>query len=107
GPPVGLLAGANFPVERLSLRPGDRLFIHSDGVVDCPTRSGQALGEEGLAALLAKTRGLPLAAALDGLRDSLDCLNAGTGPPDDVSLLALEWGTRHEEASGAGRSGAA
>ncbi|MBV8916038.1 MAG: fused response regulator/phosphatase, partial [Acetobacteraceae bacterium] len=91
GPPVGLLQNAEFPVERRALGPGDRLIIHSDGVVDCPSRDGSLLGEQGLIGLLQDTRELPLSAALDELRDSLDCLNTGLGPPDDVSLLALEW----------------
>lgn len=101
GFPVGLIADADYPETVLSLGPGDRLAIPSDGITECPAPSGD-FGEDGLARLLprlAGATGLPLRDAILGALSR----HAGTSDfPDDVSAIILDWhGNAHGNTQGA------
>ncbi|MEM6728972.1 MAG: SpoIIE family protein phosphatase, partial [Pseudomonadota bacterium] len=62
GLPVGLLPGADYEDSRISLAPGERLVILSDGFAEAETEPGQMLGEAGLVELV---RGTSTARAQD------------------------------------------
>ena len=64
GLPVGLIEGAEYDQFDLSMGPGDRLMICSDGVVECADTDGNLLGDDGFATMLTElrqTRGTALA----------------------------------------------
>jgi sigma-B regulation protein RsbU (phosphoserine phosphatase) len=85
GLPVGLFPGAAWERVEARLAPGDRLFLVSDGVTECPSPDGREFGAEGLAAFLAGHAGLDDDALLDALVWAL-AAHAGTEDfPDDVS----------------------
>ena len=85
GLPVGLFPGAGWERIEARLSPGDRLFLVSDGVTECPSPDGREFGSEGLAAFLAGHAGLDDDALLDALVWAL-AAHAGTEDfPDDVS----------------------
>lgn len=48
GLPVGLIDGATYEEFVVKLQPGDRLFIHSDGVDECTSPDGTLLGHTGV-----------------------------------------------------------
>ncbi len=89
GLPVGVFAHAEYEEVQLTLRPGDRLFITSDGLTETENARGETLGDEGLQAILrtnASLRG-------DALLESI-CWSAahyGNGRRnDDVSAVLIE-----------------
>ena len=45
GLPIGLIPGATYQSVSTVLMPGDRLFLVSDGVTECPDQSGVELGD--------------------------------------------------------------
>lgn len=85
GLPVGLIPGAAFERVETRLFPGDRLFLMSDGVTECPDAAGAELGTEGLARLIAANAGLPPQDFLDALVWDLSAHRGGADFPDDVS----------------------
>lgn len=90
GLPIGLVEEAVHEVTEIVLAPGDRLFLYSDGVTDCPRIGGEMLEEAGLAAFF---EGAPQAAGsqlLDLLSWHLNEALEGDGLPDDVSGILLE-----------------
>ncbi len=90
GLPVGLIPGAEYEDTTVSLAPGDRLVLMSDGITECPGRPGD-LGAEGAATMLAGLAGLPSDRMLEALIWELAAF-AGTDQfPDDVSVLALDY----------------
>jgi PAS domain S-box-containing protein len=84
GVPVGVGGGAAYIEGGLSLEPGDRLFVYTDGLVE---RRGEHLdaGFERLLAAVGATSGL----ALDDQLAALLAAMADGEPSDDTALLAL------------------
>jgi sigma-B regulation protein RsbU (phosphoserine phosphatase) len=85
GLPVGLIGDAGYDRVETVLHPGDRLFLMSDGVTECPSPEGVELGDAGLRAFLIRNRALGDSAMLEALIWDLAAY-AGTDEfPDDVS----------------------
>jgi len=90
GLPVGLIPGAEFEEFEVMLRAGDRLMIHSDGIVECANPSEQLLDDQGLAQILTdlrQTRGL---ACLESIIWKLAEFAGDDQFADDVSAILLE-----------------
>lgn len=90
-PAVGMFPHPEFEETSCDLRPGDRLFLYSDGISETEDLHGHALGREGLGNKLAQHRDVPLGEAVDALFETLEVWRGPTGRPvDDSSLLAVE-----------------
>lgn len=85
GLPIGLIADARFDRIDAQLAPGDRLFLVSDGVTECPSPLGEELGEEGLRRILHANRNMDNPAFLEALVWDLAAHFGGEDFPDDVS----------------------
>jgi sigma-B regulation protein RsbU (phosphoserine phosphatase) len=85
GMPVGLVPDARHERIEAQLRPGDRLFLMSDGVTECPSADETELGQQGLARLLSRHERLDDAALLEALIWDLSAHAGGAEFPDDVS----------------------
>lgn len=91
GFPVGLMDGVTFSECEVTLGPGDRLLMMSDGVVECPDPSGKQLDEEGLSDLMVLLEDVHGPAFFDALMWKLTEF-AGDQPfPDDVSGVLFEY----------------
>ncbi|VVT10292.1 Response regulator receiver modulated serine phosphatase [Roseovarius sp. EC-HK134] len=91
GLPVGLIDGAEFEQFEVQMGPGDRLLIHSDGVIECAGQTGALLQEEGLAHILRdlrQTRGMAL---LESLIWKLSDFAGDADFDDDISGVLLEF----------------
>jgi sigma-B regulation protein RsbU (phosphoserine phosphatase) len=85
--PLGIDSCAAFVAEELVLRPGEMLFLYSDGVLEQRDDLGSALGHERLIAALesAKVPSDAVEAVWQALSE-----HAASGPPDDdATVLAL------------------
>lgn len=91
GMPIGLIADATYDRRSLVLRPGDRLFLSSDGITECPDPQGNELGGDGLMRLLAKSVTLPSNALLEALIWDLSQHAGGQDFPDDVSGVLFDF----------------
>lgn len=91
GLPIGLIPDAEYEDCSLTLAPGDRLFLMSDGLTECPGPTGLDLGEEGLARILTRLADLDSTAMLEALIWDLSD-HAGTDRfADDVSGVMLDY----------------
>jgi sigma-B regulation protein RsbU (phosphoserine phosphatase) len=91
GFPVGLVPGAQFSEFEVSLDPGDRLLLLSDGVVECPAPTQEMLGEEGLAECLHDLRNVEGPAFFESLIWKLSEFAGDQGFPDDISGILFEY----------------
>jgi phosphoserine phosphatase RsbU/P len=89
GVPLGMFCNARFPVHRLTLAPGDAVFLYTDGLTEARNRAGQEYGLQRIRILAGRN----IRKAPDGLIS--DCLedltNFGEGlkQTDDLTLLAV------------------
>ena len=91
GFPVGLLQEADFHSSRFSLTPGDRLFVHSDGIADSPNLKDETFGVQRFKRTIAQVIDLPLTEAVDRIGNELSLWRSNRAPEDDISLLAIEF----------------
>ncbi len=91
GLPIGLIEGAEYPQTSFALAPGDRLFLVSDGVTECPNPAGEELGSEGLIKLLQHNSRLRSQDLLEALLWDLNVFVGGGVFPDDVSGLIFDY----------------
>ncbi len=91
GLPIGLIPNASYDRIETRLAPGDRLFLVSDGVTECPNPAGEELGEQGLAEFLRKSEGMDCQALLEALVWHLNTHTMGADFPDDVSGVLFEY----------------
>ncbi|MBD11225.1 SpoIIE family protein phosphatase [uncultured Roseovarius sp.] len=91
GLPVGLIDGAEFEQFEVQMGPGDRLLIHSDGVIECAGQTGALLQEEGLAAILRELRQTRGMALLESLVWKLSEFAGDAEFNDDISGVLLEF----------------
>jgi sigma-B regulation protein RsbU (phosphoserine phosphatase) len=91
GLPVGLVPGAVYDRIDLRLRPGDRLFLMSDGLTECLDANGQELGEEGLSALVHNNLSLNGDQFLDALQWDVERFAGNADFADDISAVLYEF----------------
>lgn len=91
GLPIGLIPDATHEAVYNRMFPGDRLFLLSDGVTECPSPDGLELGEQGVKDLLQRNRCLESAALLDAMIWDLTKFMGSEDFPDDVSGLLFDY----------------
>ncbi len=91
GLPVGLIDGAEYRDFEVSMAPGDRLMIHSDGVVECAAPDATLLDDQGLAQILRELRQTRGMACLESLIWKLVEFAQNDDLADDVSAVLLEF----------------
>lgn len=91
GLPVGLIGAAGYDRIEAQLRPGDRLFLMSDGITECADPTGIELGEDGLARILRQHARLTSPGLMDALVSELQRHAGGLDFRDDVSGVIFDW----------------
>lgn len=92
GLPIGLLPGASYSAFELTLAPGERLFLYSDGITECAAADGRHFEEEGLVALFERHRDVPGDGFVAQLGTALRRFSSGAEMADDVSGVLFEYG---------------
>jgi sigma-B regulation protein RsbU (phosphoserine phosphatase) len=83
-PPLGILAGLEFPESRLALE-GGALYLCSDGLTEACSAAGGALGAEGLMRLVTRFAAKPLAERVLAITAEVRELETR----DDLTLLGV------------------
>jgi sigma-B regulation protein RsbU (phosphoserine phosphatase) len=86
---IGMIEEAAFEDYTLTLEPGDRLYLYTDGVVEALNRTEEDFGQARLLAEIACWRDRPLGAGLDLIKAAVQAWSDGP-LKDDVSLMAIE-----------------
>jgi sigma-B regulation protein RsbU (phosphoserine phosphatase) len=86
GPVIGAMPGMKFAPAEMTIPPGARLFVFSDGAYEIARRDGTMMGHDDLRTLLA---GAPEEGAVAWVMARLRETNVETVFDDDVSLVEL------------------
>jgi sigma-B regulation protein RsbU (phosphoserine phosphatase) len=89
GTPVGVI-DQEYKEHALTLSPGDRLYLYSDGLTEAADAGGEMYGQDRLAELVTHRRGAPLGDSLAALVADVEAWSGGQAR-DDRSVLAIEF----------------
>lgn len=94
GLPLGVTSGVPYDSARLTLAPGGRVLLYTDGLADAfPMNSKEghaAFGVGGIVAALRASRGRPTAETLAHLFEASNAFTCGAGRVDDTSVVLVE-----------------
>lgn len=91
GVPVGMIPGMVYETYDLQLSPGDRLFLYSDGIVECENSQGEMFGQEKLKSLLKESQALPMNDMITAVQRQIEDWQGHDQFDDDVTYLIMEW----------------
>jgi sigma-B regulation protein RsbU (phosphoserine phosphatase) len=91
GFPIAFVPDVEYSQHTLQLRPGDRVYLYSDGVPEAMDKQQEPYGEQALAECIRRSRTEPLEQSVAGLLAAVEEWCRPEGPLDDVSILGLEW----------------
>lgn len=92
GPPLCVFEGFPYPMEEVTLAPGETLVITTDGVTEARNKAGDLFGHERLVTGLARLgREADLKAGLNSVVRDVRQFEDGTDPTDDLTLMAIRF----------------
>jgi sigma-B regulation protein RsbU (phosphoserine phosphatase) len=91
GLPLGIQAEAEYRPGTLTLDPGDRLMVYTDGVVEARNAREEEFGLARLTDCLRDGRGADSAGALARLMASLEEFVGGSGRDDDITCMVVSY----------------
>jgi len=89
GPPF-CVADLPYPLETLTLKPGDTLLLITDGVTEAQNAQGALFGRDRLLADKAVEPG-SATAACEQIRDQVRIFEGGTEATDDLTVMAVRY----------------
>ena len=84
---LAAMSGVKYREERLTLHPGDSVFLYTDGVTEAQNAAGDFYGESRLEATLKKCG----RAFVSGISEDLAAFVAGAEQSDDITMLAFDF----------------
>jgi sigma-B regulation protein RsbU (phosphoserine phosphatase) len=90
GFPVGVLPEMSYDLLEYTMEQGDRLFLCSDGIIECANQDHEQFGFPRFIDFLDQHRHDPLDALLQSMELTIRRWGGSADFADDVSLLALE-----------------
>jgi adenylate cyclase len=92
GPPLCMLDGFDYPIERMKLKAGDALCLITDGITEAMDSRDQPYGSARLVGVLASTEsGTASRKIVDRLRRDVEKFASGLEPADDLTILVIRW----------------
>jgi sigma-B regulation protein RsbU (phosphoserine phosphatase) len=92
GPMLGVMEGMEFPAERLTLSPGDLLFLYTDGVTEAMNGELDIFGESRLQEKISQlSEAGTVEEILTAVRGAVEEHADGTEPSDDITMLGLAY----------------
>jgi sigma-B regulation protein RsbU (phosphoserine phosphatase) len=89
GLPLGMFSGGNYSVQTVELRPGDSIFLYTDGLSEARSRDDEEYGTDRMRRALLQCHGLSARNAIDTALKDWKAFLSGTPAGDDVTIMAL------------------
>jgi serine phosphatase RsbU (regulator of sigma subunit) len=88
--PLAIESDTLYEQFTISMFPGDRLFVYTDGIIDTPSPEGESFGLARLKDVLDANTGVPLSELKSAVLKTLNQYAQKELTHDDVTLIALE-----------------
>ena len=89
--PIGLFPEAEFPQQELTLSPGDKVIVYTDGVSEAVNWSNEQFGEERLQEAARRHASSSAPELLRSIREEVASFTSGAPQNDDLTLLVLGY----------------
>ncbi|MBN1938872.1 MAG: SpoIIE family protein phosphatase [Candidatus Aminicenantes bacterium] len=86
---LGILEGCGYSTTTGRLRPGEAVFLFSDGVSEATNASLELFTESRINRTLDSGLGTSPQKMVEGMREAVRVFAGGTPPPDDVTIVAV------------------
>ena len=90
-PAVAVMEGIRFREHEFELRPGDCLYVYTDGVTEATNEDNELFGEERLIAALNRETGITQEKLLGNVKEEIDLFVADAPQFDDITMMGLVW----------------
>ena len=88
---IGGMEGLNYKEYEIVLRPGDKLFLYTDGVPEATNAKNELFGTERMLNALNQTADAEPQQILKIMRDDVDKFAEGAEQFDDITMLCMEY----------------
>jgi phosphoserine phosphatase RsbU/P len=88
GPPLGMAEDHHYRTERIKTKPGDKIFMYTDGLVESPNHAEEQFGEPRVIEIIKNNLETPNQELLEILANALEEFKMEYR--DDVSMILLE-----------------
>lgn len=90
GIPVGLSKSAEFQEITVDIKPGDRIYLYTDGIIEIRNEKGVMIEPEGLRDIIARSGSMNLKESLDFIMDEAKRFEDSNEIEDDIVLIGFE-----------------
>ena len=90
-PAVATMEGIRFREHEFELRPGDCLFVYTDGVAEATDAKPELFGEGRLLEALNQNPAAPPKELISAVKQSIDAFVGEADQFDDITMLCLEY----------------
>lgn len=91
GSVIGIDENLPFKDGELTLKPGDKIFLYTDGIIEYVNPQEQFFTSERLYKLIETNKNESIEKICDIIMKAVDEFGAGAPPADDISILGLEF----------------
>ncbi len=88
---VGFMEDVQYSSASLRLKPGDAVFVYSDGVTEAEDRHKNLFSDEKLAELLADSGKLSPRETIERVRNEIHRFSDGADQSDDITMLSIRY----------------
>ena len=88
--PIGLMEDSEYEQHVIDMKPGDRLYLHSDGLHEARNLAGEQFGRNRLLAAIDRARTIPFIESIEVLMHEVLTWSGRNDLGDDASIVAAE-----------------
>ena len=88
---IGGMEGVKYTDYELQLKPGDKLFVYTDGVPEATNTKEELFGTDRMLDALNEDRYAPVEDLLRNVRKAVSEFTSGAEQFDDLTMLAVEY----------------
>jgi len=87
---IGIDAETDYESKQVQLRPGERIFLYTDGLIETTGKNSERFGVARAQEFITSNRNRPLAGNVDSVIEALKKFRRHAQQEDDIAIVALE-----------------